>query len=827
MRILTIAALSIPLLLQASPEGTNSPSRLPKSRSSLPTPAVSYTFEQGKPQDDKGLYAGSLENNASIINICDNHVLYTGANNGYMDLGKETGKSVFADIKDFTISIDVFSEPDNNLNNLGNFICCFSSLYPVIYGTNQDDVQYIFIGAKGLSYTINDRLYSSQQAVGYGENLESGKWQNITYVQKGETGTFYLNGQVIQERTDMTIKPADMAGNFIYNWLGRSCWGNDSYLKNAFIDNFMIFRSPLTATQVQTICQSLEERNTEMTLYKIVQQIDLGQLDRIKNDLNLPTEIDGHHIEWSSSAPEIIDENGKVHRPGVDATDMEVTLTASVSESGKTAHKTFSGTVIHQYTDKASADLDTEALNIPQGYLDNARWYIPLDTVGEYESQISWTSSAPDVIDPTGKLLKFSTPGEDKTQVTLTATLTKGKEKRQKQFEATVAYPEPQYDGYLFAYFEGSGDGALQEHLRFGVSKDAVNWHALNENQPVINSDTISITGGIRDPHILRGEDGKTFFIVATDMYVHRNGWGSNPGIVLMKSDNLINWSHASINLSETYPEHFKDAYWVWAPQTIYDPSAGKYMIYFTLKRSTSADLVTYYAYANDDFTAFEEEPKILFSAKYGSIDNDIIYKDGIWHLFYKGNTKNESGQEIKNGIQQATCSTLHGDWKEDFKYLDVYAGKTPVEGSGVFKHNEKGYVLMYDLYTSLRYEYQLSDDLFDFGNQAYSFTKDFNPRHGTVTGITKAEARRLDAKWGGVPGDLTDVKTMAPTIGLEITQNGSNIIIRTQQSMTVNIYSLNGQRVFYKQMAAKEEAQITLTSGVYIINNSKYLVIE
>jgi hypothetical protein len=65
--------------------------------------------------------------------------------------------------------------------------------------------------------------------------------------------------------------------------------------------------------------------------------------------------------------------------------------------------------------------------------------------------------------------------------------------------------------GYLFAYFEGSGDKNRQEQLRFGVSADAVNWFALNNNQPIIPSDEISQTGDIRDPHILRGEDGKTF----------------------------------------------------------------------------------------------------------------------------------------------------------------------------------------------------------------------------------------------------------------------------------------------------------------------------
>lgn len=313
---------------------------------------------------------------------------------------------------------------------------------------------------------------------------------------------------------------------------------------------------------------------------------------------------------------------------------------------------------------------------------------------------------------------------------------------------------QPKYAGYLFAYFEGRGEGKLQEHLRFAVSEDAKNWYALNNNRPVVLSDSISNSGGIRDPHILRGEDGQ-YYIVATDMNTVKNGWKENPGIVLMKSKDLVNWSHAKINLSQDWPA-FKDAYWVWAPQTIYDRKAKKYMIYFTLQRTGDGrkSLITYYAYANKDFTAFESEPKVLFSAKYGSIDSDIIERNGVYHHFYKGNIKDANGKEIKNGIQQATSKSLtSGKWKEDFKFIDAYADtRTGVEGSGVFKLNDRDeYVLMYDLYGSGRYEYQTSKDLTTFTTKPQSFNKNFFPRHGTVMSVTADELERVQQKWGYV----------------------------------------------------------------------------
>jgi hypothetical protein len=83
---------------------------------------------------------------------------------------------------------------------------------------------------------------------------------------------------------------------------------------------------------------------------------------------------------------------------------------------------------------------------------------------------------------------------------------------------------------YLFAYF--IGNDIKEEAIRFALSTDGYHYRALNGNQPIISSATISETGGVRDPHILRGADGKTFYMVATDM-VSAKGWSSNRGMVL------------------------------------------------------------------------------------------------------------------------------------------------------------------------------------------------------------------------------------------------------------------------------------------------------
>ena len=73
-----------------------------------------------------------------------------------------------------------------------------------------------------------------------------------------------------------------------------------------------------------------------------------------------------------------------------------------------------------------------------------------------------------------------------------------------------------QQSAYLFVYF--TGNRMSEEAIRMAVSLDGYNYKALNGNQPVLDSRVISSTGGVRDPHILRCENGKTFYMVVTDM---------------------------------------------------------------------------------------------------------------------------------------------------------------------------------------------------------------------------------------------------------------------------------------------------------------------
>ncbi|MCR5140432.1 MAG: family 43 glycosylhydrolase [Bacteroidaceae bacterium] len=290
---------------------------------------------------------------------------------------------------------------------------------------------------------------------------------------------------------------------------------------------------------------------------------------------------------------------------------------------------------------------------------------------------------------------------------------------------------------YLFTYF--NSNAPEDEQICYALSDDGYNFTPLNDGAPVISSDTIALTQCVRDPHILRCEDGKTFYMVCTDMR-SAHGWSSNRGMVLLKSTDLVNWQHATVNFPTRYTKTWKNVIRVWAPETIYDHKAKKYMVFYSLRTSDrdSYDKI-YYQYANADFTDLEGEPQWLFDAGNATIDGDIVYNeaDQLYHLFYK--------QESGRGIYQAVAKQLTDRWQ----MIDgnVEQTREAVEGVGVCKAIDgKSWIIMYDCYGSGHYQFCKSTDLKTFQFVQNTATRGkFTPRHGTIIPITRAEKERLE----------------------------------------------------------------------------------
>lgn len=338
------------------------------------------------------------------------------------------------------------------------------------------------------------------------------------------------------------------------------------------------------------------------------------------------------------------------------------------------------------------------------------------------------------------------------------------------------------YSSYLFAFFSNNSPNG--EQIRYALSDDGFNYTSLNEGRPVVASDTIALKKSIRDPHILRAQDGKTFYMVLTDMRSDE-GWQSNDGLILMKSTDLIHWQHTAIDFPTRFPNlsgfDRKNLHAVWAPQTIWDEKAQKYMIYYSIGRHDWEYAVgdrfqpyfkLFYSYANEDFTDITE-PKLLLDFGTASIDGDIVYtpKEKEYVLFFKdeGLPTVNKGFHTRQGVMRATSKNLTGPYTVEYRHLHK-PGEFPVEGSSVFPLiNSDEYVLMYDCYAKGYYQFCKSNDLKNFTFVQNTQTHgDFTPRHGSVMHITRAERERLEA-WSELNIAMNNVRQMpVPTLTLQ-----------------------------------------------------------
>jgi len=776
------------------------------------TPRVQYSFN-AKANTDSILdetgngFNGKLVGSAQIKKLGRFSLLKIGTTSGYVDLGAKMGQ-VISGLSNFTISTYLYVDPSAVLTNAGNFVWTFSNSADISANASG----CMFYTAKDSRYAICSTNYTNEKSVNVASAATKGSWKHITYTQSGTSGVVYIDG--VQKKTGTISLLPTTLGATSFNYLCKSAYASDQLLLNSMLCDFRIYNSALNASQIAALATNMAALDTATfkdVVDTAVLNLSLGDVSAVTTNLTLPaTGSNSTTIQWSSSNTGVISNAGVVTRPVNGSANATVVLTATITKSFISKTKTFTATVIPAYSNQNSVDADVAAIALT-GNLTNLRSNISLPVSGNEGSTIAWSSNTPAVLSNAGAIVTRPAKGNGNAQVTLTATVTKGTVVATKAFSVSVAEDEG-FSAYLFAYF--TGNNISQEAFRFALSDDGFVYKALNGNNPVISSAAVSSSGGIRDPHILRGQNND-YLMVATDM-VSALGWSSNRAMILLKSTNLTTWTSVVVNIPNTYSQ-YAAADRVWAPQTIYDPTVGKYMVYFAMRLgSTDYDKI-YYAYANSTFTGLESAPKVLFDNNgMSTIDADIVLKDGVYNLFFK--TEGNG-----NGIKKATSTTLTSGYVLYDKYLQ--STSNAVEGGCVFRmYNSDNWMLIYDMYTSGAYQFTTSTDLMNFSVVPNTVSFDFTPRHGTIIPITAAEKQALNAKWG-----VTAIANneAAPTFSiypnpatdfLNVTMNNA-----ANKGMKVAVYDFKGSKLLEKeQTATTDRINISnLTSGMYMITCS------
>ncbi len=748
-------------------------------------------------------YTAKLMGGARIKKLGKFRLLEIGAVTGYVDMGTKLGE-VISVLTNFTISTYLYIDPATVLTNAGNFVWTFSNSANI----STSATGCLFYTAKDSRYAISKTNYSAEKTIKIGTAATKGAWKHVAYTQSGNTGTIYIDG-VSTKTGNITLLPTTL-GATAFNYIGKSPYGSDQILLNSMLYDFRIYNKALTATQVSTLTTNLAVLDTLTYTEKVdsaVANLTLGNTKAIAADITLPlTGYNGATILWSSSNTSIITNSGLVTRPSNGSDTVKVLLTATVSMNFVSKKVSFNVGVVPSLSDLLCVQTDATNITI-SGNLTNLRSNIQLPQSGKEGSVISWGSNKPTVLSNSGIILSRPAIGTGNAKVTMTATVTKGASVSTHVIDIFVAENEG-FSAYLFAYF--TGNTGNQEAIRFAISNDGYTYSAVNGNNPIITSASISSSGGVRDPHILRGENND-YFMVATDM-VSALGWSSNRAMVLLKSTNLTDWQSSIVNIPNTYSE-YSAADRVWAPQTIYDPSVGKYMIYFAMRLGSSDYDKIYYAYANSSFIGLESSPKVLFdNGGLSTIDADIVLKDGIYNLFFK--TEGNG-----NGIKKAVSTKLNGGYVLYDKYLQ--STTNAVEGGCVFRmYNSDNWILMYDMYTSGAYQFTSSTDLTIFSVVSNAVSFDFTPRHGTIIPITSSELQALKSKW--LTSIVVNERSDFLHISTSTSNNTLNVIFNQQipSNLILSVFDLNGAKILNQPVLSKNEKLniSNLKSGIYFL---------
>lgn len=310
---------------------------------------------------------------------------------------------------------------------------------------------------------------------------------------------------------------------------------------------------------------------------------------------------------------------------------------------------------------------------------------------------------------------------------------------------------------YLFVHFRETTtpDG---EQVHFALSRDGFHWEALNGGRPVLWA--YYGDHGVRDMTVVRDAASGRFHIFATDLSLsygmrgkYAHSWKSiarsgSKALAHWQSEDLTHWTE-----EELIPMG-EDFGCVWAPDVIYDPEAGDYILHWSSShRKDDYSLKSIWYSRTADFRHFSE-PAVLYSVPgYDVIDSAMYLEQGKYFLFVKKDLHptrvielmadritgpftpvqafSESLAFLEGGRHEAPTAVQLDDGRWCL-FLDDYGGKGAQQGYRPFIAQT------------------LAGGRFAPADEAFSFPYRF--KHGTILKITEDEYSRMkERNWQDV----------------------------------------------------------------------------
>ncbi len=429
------------------------------------------------------------------------------------------------------------------------------------------------------------------------------------------------------------------------------------------------------------------------------------------------------------------------------------------------------------------------------------------------------------------------------TSVTLTVSAEKDGVTKSREIKTTVkAKPEKkEYTAYLYAHFKEHPGQVGEQDVFFGISKNGLDWTALNNNEAVLKSEVGDKK--VRDPYIIRSADGDKFYLIATDQNIYQYGgvdWDKlstqgSQALTIWESTDLVNWTdHRRVVVADSV-----NAGCAWAPEAIYDEGTGEYLVYWSSKVADDNYARQYnFVSKTRDFYTFTE-PEVYNDL--GSNIDTSIHKEG--NKYYKL-IKLEEGDNTHVILQSAEDHPLaYGEEVNevvigDKSYKNLGANYTqidnsadgclesfrgPYEGATMFKFNDRDeWCVMVDEYGGQTRGYIpfISDDLDKPNNVKALSNNDYimqdGGKHGVILPITQEEYDALTAKWGVAKEEINETEQKEPVISYDFEEELADGTIKDKSGNNLNAALFGNAAYKYDEEKKSNVLYLDGSKGTY-----------
>jgi hypothetical protein len=296
-----------------------------------------------------------------------------------------------------------------------------------------------------------------------------------------------------------------------------------------------------------------------------------------------------------------------------------------------------------------------------------------------------------------------------------------------------TATAAPGDSAYVMGYFTESPNKVADRYaLHLAVSTDGLTWTPLNQGNPVATP--TAGTGGLRDPFILRKQNGG-FVVLATDL-AGTDFTRQNQYIHAWDSPDLRSFTGYRRLKLHSMPTH------TWAPEAFWDASRGQYGIIYS---ANSGGRDAFYVNYTTDFVNVSA-PQLFFDPGFNVLDATVHVGSGMNYLYYKSFADGR--------LYGARSTTLNPRSFDRGTYTrGVVSGG--IEAPIVVKaHDRNEWWLWGDSFSPVNgelYAWRSGDINSDSWSPLTKaqYTQPLNAKHPTICGITATEHANLLSRWG------------------------------------------------------------------------------